>query len=82
MCTCMCACVRVCRRVCVAGREEGAYRGVEEALVVHGQVEFGLDPLDGHHTKSHRNQVEHGYDTQRRNQKGRTTHEPTLRENV
>lgn len=36
------------------------YRRVEEALVVHGQVEFGLDPLDGHHAKPHRDQVKHG----------------------
>lgn len=38
----------------------GPYGGVEEAFVVHGQVEFGLDALDGHHTEPHRDQVEHG----------------------
>lgn len=36
------------------------YRSVEEAFVVHGQVEFGLDALDGHHSKPHWNQVKHG----------------------
>lgn len=40
--------------------EGGTYGSVEEAFVVHGQVEFGLDALDGHHTEPHRDQVEHG----------------------
>lgn len=38
---------------------EETYRGVEEAFVVHRQVQFGLDALDGHHTEPHRDQVEH-----------------------
>lgn len=37
------------------------YRGVEKAFVVHCQIEFGLDALDGHHTKPHWDQVEHSY---------------------
>lgn len=37
--------------------EEETYRSVEKAFVVHGQVEFGLDSLDGHHTEPHRDQV-------------------------
>lgn len=37
------------------------YRGVDEALVVHCQVEFGLDALDGHNTEPHGDQVEHSY---------------------
>lgn len=37
------------------------YRGVEKAFIVHCQVEFGLDTLDGHHTKPHWDQVEHSY---------------------
>lgn len=36
------------------------YRGVEEAFVVHRQVQLGLDALDGHHAEPHRDQVEHG----------------------
>lgn len=36
------------------------YRGVDEAFVVHGQVEFGLDALDCHDTKPHGDKVEHG----------------------
>lgn len=37
------------------------YRGVEKSFVVHCQVQFGLDTLDGHHTKPHWDQVEHSY---------------------
>lgn len=44
------------------------YGGVEKAFVVHCQIEFGLDALDGHHTKPHRDQVEHSY---------MCTHKPT-----
>lgn len=36
------------------------YRSVEKAFVVHGQVEFGLDSLDGHHTEPHWDQVKDG----------------------
>lgn len=40
--------------------DEVTYRSVEKAFVVHGQVELGLDALDGHHAESHGDQVEHG----------------------
>lgn len=40
--------------------EEETYGSVEKAFVVHGQVEFGLDSLDGHHTEPHRDQVKDG----------------------
>lgn len=40
--------------------DEATYRSVEKAFVVHRQIEFGLDALDGHHTESHWDQVEHG----------------------
>lgn len=41
------------------GDDGVTYGGVEEAFVVHGQVELGLDTLDGHHAEPHRDQVEH-----------------------
>lgn len=36
----------------------GAHRGVEVSLSVHGDVEAGLDRLDGHDSQTHRDQVE------------------------
>lgn len=40
--------------------DDVTYRGVEKAFVVHRQIEFGLDALDGHHAESDWDQVEHG----------------------
>lgn len=37
-----------------------AYRAVEHALAIHGNVEAALDPLDGHHSQTHRNKIEKG----------------------
>lgn len=42
-------------------KEEETYGSVEKAIVVHGQVEFGLDSLDGHHTEPYWDQVKDGY---------------------
>lgn len=35
-----------------------AYRAVEHALAIHGNVEAALHPLDGHHSQTHRNKIE------------------------
>lgn len=37
------------------------YWCVQEALTVHRQIEFGLHPLDSHHSQAHWNKVEHGW---------------------
>lgn len=35
-----------------------AYRAVEHALAIHGNVEAALYPLDGHHSQTHGNKIE------------------------
>lgn len=37
------------------------YWCIQVALTVHGQIEFGLHPLDSHHSQAHWNKVEHGW---------------------
>lgn len=38
----------------------GAYRAVEHALAIHGNVEAALHPLDGHHSQTHGNKIKQG----------------------
>lgn len=33
---------------------QGTYWAVEIAFTIHGHIEAGLHPLDGHHTQAHR----------------------------
>lgn len=50
------------RRERVASRNERhTYWCIQEALAVHSQIEFGLHPLDSHHSQAHWNKVEHGW---------------------
>lgn len=52
---------RVCRLTQVRGVIGCAtYGGVQVALVVHGQVELGLNALYCHHTQTHRDEIKHG----------------------
>lgn len=46
---------------------EATYWCIQVAFTVHGQVQFGLDALDGYHSQTHWDEVEHGWtgDTQR-----------------
>lgn len=38
----------------------GAYRAVEHALAIHGDVKAALHPLDGHHSQTHGNKIKQG----------------------
>lgn len=38
----------------------GAYRAIEHALAIHGNVESALHPLDGHHSQTHGNKIKQG----------------------
>lgn len=41
-------------------QKRDTYWCVQVALAVHSQIEFGLHPLDSHHSQAHWNKVEHG----------------------
>lgn len=38
----------------------GTYWAIEITFTIHGHIEAGLHPLDGHHTQAHGNQIEEG----------------------
>lgn len=54
------------------------YWCIQEALAVHSQIEFGLHPLDGHHSQAHWNEVEHGWGRERRGGGGKGVHQILL----
>lgn len=39
---------------------DATYRCVQVAFTVHGHIQFGLDALDGYHSQTNWDEVEHG----------------------